>query len=61
MTGGQLISTIAKFCRHGDATIAALMRRILCRTLNPLYNVLHSWIYDGQLNDRYRYVECWCE
>lgn len=45
---------IAKFCRHGDAAVASIMKRILRRTLNPLYNVLHGWIYDGQLNDRYR-------
>lgn len=44
---------LAKFCHHGDAAIAALMKRVLSRTINPLYSVLHTWVFDGHLHDRY--------
>jgi hypothetical protein len=46
---------IAKFCSHGDSGVAALMKRVLSRAINPMYSVLHTWIFDGHLHDRYRY------
>jgi hypothetical protein len=53
LKGGQLLSVIYKFAQHGDVKVQALVQSVLQPTLKPMYAMLHLWVFDGVLNDRY--------
>ncbi|XP_076756926.1 gamma-tubulin complex component 3 [Xylocopa sonorina] len=52
--GGALASAIYEFSNHGDASVKKLVKRILERVCDSLYNMLIRWIADGELDDPYR-------
>ena len=50
--GGQLISLIHGFSSsHGDPFVGAFAERLLTHVTRPFYDMLHRWIYDGELID----------
>ncbi|KAG2385873.1 hypothetical protein C9374_003022 [Naegleria lovaniensis] len=51
--GGNLISTIYKYIRHGDPLIHQLFSRILESTSSPIFKMIKSWVVDGELEDPY--------
>ncbi|KAG8529428.1 uncharacterized protein KY384_006065 [Bacidia gigantensis] len=52
--GGQLISMIHSFSTsHGDPFVGAFAERLLTHVTRPFYDMLRSWIYDGELSDPY--------
>ncbi|KAJ5760933.1 hypothetical protein N7520_008089 [Penicillium odoratum] len=52
--GGQLISLIHGFSSsHGDPFVCAFAEKLLVHVTQPFYDMLRSWIYDGELSDPY--------
>lgn len=52
--GGQLISLIHSLASsHGDPFVGRFADRLLSHVTQPLYDMLRSWIYDGELADPY--------
>ncbi|KAJ5287962.1 hypothetical protein N7478_003648 [Penicillium angulare] len=52
--GGQLISLIHGFSSsHGDPFVCAFAEKLLAHVTQPFYDMLRSWIYDGELSDPY--------
>lgn len=52
--GGQLISLIHSFSlTHGDPFVQAFAERLLSHVTRPFYDMLRTWIYDGELSDPY--------
>ncbi|KAJ5924502.1 hypothetical protein N7466_008689 [Penicillium verhagenii] len=52
--GGQLISLIYGFSSsHGDPFVCAFAEKLLVHVTQPFYDMLRSWIYDGELSDPY--------
>ncbi|KAJ5717590.1 hypothetical protein N7488_003236 [Penicillium malachiteum] len=53
--GGQLISLIHGFSSsHGDPFVCAFAEKLLAHVTQPFYDMLRSWIYDGELSDPYQ-------
>ncbi|PYH40442.1 tubulin gamma complex associated family protein [Aspergillus saccharolyticus JOP 1030-1] len=53
--GGQLISLIHGFSTsHGDPFVGAFAEKLLSHVTQPFYDMLRSWIYDGELSDPYK-------
>ncbi|KAJ5683725.1 uncharacterized protein N7477_000070 [Penicillium maclennaniae] len=53
--GGQLISLIHGFSSsHGDPFVGAFAEKLLAHVTRPFYDMLRSWIYDGELSDPYK-------
>lgn len=53
--GGQLIThmhTLASL--HGDPFVEAFSERLLSHVTQPFYDMLRSWIYDGELSDPFQ-------
>lgn len=52
--GGQLITLIHGFSSsHGDPFVCAFAEKLLAHVTRPFYEMLRSWIYDGELSDPY--------
>ena len=39
---------------HGDPFVCAFAEKLLTRVTRPFYDMLRSWIYDGELSDPYK-------
>lgn len=53
--GGQLITLIHGFASsHGDPFVCAFAEKLLTHVTRPFYDMLRSWIYDGELSDPYK-------
>ncbi|OJK05162.1 hypothetical protein ASPACDRAFT_110431 [Aspergillus aculeatus ATCC 16872] len=53
--GGQLISLIHGLSTsHGDPFVRDFAEKLLAHVTRPFYDMLRSWIYDGELSDPYK-------
>ncbi|KAJ6166636.1 hypothetical protein N7470_002083 [Penicillium chermesinum] len=53
--GGQLISLIHGYSSsHGDPFVGAFAEKLLAHVTQPFYDMLWSWIYEGELTDPYQ-------
>jgi gamma-tubulin complex component 3 len=51
LRGGALASCLEGHLRHGDPMVQALVSRTLRRVCVPLVDMLHRWVYEGELDD----------
>jgi gamma-tubulin complex component 3 len=51
--GGQIISAVHKYAEHGDPLVHEFVQRLLKKLTSPFYNMVHDWIYQGELQDPY--------
>ena len=50
--GGQLVGHVHRLATiHGDPFIESFCERLLSRITQPFYEMLRSWIYEGELTD----------
>ncbi|XP_065177544.1 gamma-tubulin complex component 3-like isoform X1 [Sycon ciliatum] len=53
LKGGSLAGIVYNFSHTSDPDVLALMRHLLIQVALPLRHFLDSWIYDGELEDRF--------
>lgn len=51
--GGALISVVYDMMHHGDPLVKECLRKILSKVVKPIRNMLHLWIFYGELKDEY--------
>jgi len=53
LRGGALASAIHTFVQQGNATLRAVVLKILVQVCRPLYEMLMLWTFEGELRDPY--------
>ena len=53
LRGGALASVIHSFMLQGNATLKAVVLKILVQVCRPLYEMLLLWTFEGELRDPY--------
>ncbi|KAI9273637.1 gamma-tubulin complex component protein [Sporodiniella umbellata] len=58
--GGALISTLHNYTRHGDPLFKGFVSHLLQVVSKPFYDMLHRWVYEGELDDPFEefFVAC---
>jgi gamma-tubulin complex component 3 len=51
MKGGPLVDRVHSFTAHGDPYIRNFAHKLLTQITRPWYEMLKTWIYEGQLRD----------
>ncbi|ESO02035.1 hypothetical protein HELRODRAFT_65285, partial [Helobdella robusta] len=51
--GGELVSTIYSFMKHGDSYIKCLMKNTLSLAVQPIFSLITRWIFEGELEDNH--------
>ncbi|EGF99420.1 uncharacterized protein MELLADRAFT_50714 [Melampsora larici-populina 98AG31] len=51
--GGQLISILDSYTQHGDPIVSKFVSDLLEGVSGPFFEFLRSWIWDGELLDRF--------
>lgn len=49
--GGAMAGAIHMHAQHGDPLVRDFMRRLLTRVCSPLFEMVRSWVLEGELND----------
>ncbi|GAB2266886.1 Gamma-tubulin complex component 3 [Dionaea muscipula] len=53
LKGGEMAGAIHMHAQHGDPLVHEFMRRLLRRVCSPLFEMVRSWVLEGELEDRY--------
>ncbi|KNC54620.1 gamma tubulin ring complex protein 3 [Thecamonas trahens ATCC 50062] len=51
LQGGELVSTIHAFAKHGDPFVAAFVESLLEQVCVPFFAMTSRWMFDGELAD----------
>ncbi|KAK4784295.1 hypothetical protein SAY86_018663 [Trapa natans] len=51
LRGGAMAGTIHLMAQHGDPLIHEFMKRLLTRVCSPLFEMVRSWVLEGELED----------
>ncbi|XP_057872402.1 gamma-tubulin complex component 3 [Cryptomeria japonica] len=51
LRGGAMAGAIHMHAQHGDPLVRDFMKRLLRRVCSPLYEMVRSWVLEGELND----------
>jgi gamma-tubulin complex component 3 len=51
LKGGALVDRVHSFTAHGDPYIRTFAHKLLTKITKPWYEMLKTWIYEGQLKD----------
>eukprot|EP01018_Ginkgo_biloba_P005129 Gb_19455 [translate_table: standard] len=51
--GGAMAGAIHMHAQHGDPLVRDFMRRLLRMVCSPLFEMVRSWVLEGELNDIY--------
>lgn len=54
LKGGALVDKVHSFTAHGDPYIRSFAHKLLSQITRPWYEMLKTWIYEGQLRDPFR-------
>jgi len=54
LKGGALVDKIHSFTAHGDPYIRTFAHKLLMQITRPWYEMLKTWIYEGQLRDPFQ-------
>lgn len=54
LKGGALIDKVHSFTAHGDPYIRKFAHKLLTQITRPWYEMLKTWIYEGQLQDPFQ-------
>ena len=54
MKGGALIDRVHSFTAHGDPYVRSFAHKLLTQITRPWYEMLKTWIYEGQLRDPFQ-------
>lgn len=54
LKGGALVDKIHSFTAHGDPYVRAFAHKLLMQITRPWYEMLKTWIYEGQLRDPFQ-------
>lgn len=49
--GGALARAVHSYAKHGDRYIKELVERAMGLVNRPLYEILHRWLFEGELDD----------
>lgn len=52
--GGSLVSIVHAYMQHGDDGIRTIIHRILKVVSLPIWHIIESWIYEGELHDPFQ-------
>ncbi|GAB4843768.1 Gamma-tubulin complex component 3 [Ancistrocladus abbreviatus] len=53
LRGGAMAGGIHMHAQHGDPLVHEFMRRLLRRVCHPLFEMVRSWVLEGELEDRF--------
>ncbi|GMH18735.1 hypothetical protein Nepgr_020576 [Nepenthes gracilis] len=53
LKGGAMAGAIHMHAQHGDPLVHEFMSRLLRRVCSPLFEMVRSWVLEGELEDRY--------
>ncbi|OVA20718.1 Spc97/Spc98 [Macleaya cordata] len=51
LRGGAMAGAIHMHAQHGDPLVQEFMRRLLRRVCSPLFEMVRSWVLEGELDD----------
>ncbi|KAF6165520.1 hypothetical protein GIB67_015843 [Kingdonia uniflora] len=51
LRGGEMAGAIHVHAQHGDPLVQEFMRRLLRRICSPLFEMVRSWVLEGELDD----------
>ncbi|KAI3868102.1 hypothetical protein MKX03_035318 [Papaver bracteatum] len=51
LKGGAMAGAIHMHAQHGDPLVQEFMRRLLRRVCSPLFEMVRSWVLEGELDD----------
>jgi gamma-tubulin complex component 3 len=51
LKGGALVDRVHSFTAHGDPYVRSFAHKLLTQITRPWYEMLKTWIYEGQLRD----------
>ncbi|KAH9321324.1 hypothetical protein KI387_015963, partial [Taxus chinensis] len=51
LRGGAMAGAIHMHAQHGDPLVRDFMKRLLRRVCSPLFEMVRSWVLEGELND----------
>ncbi|KAF5200937.1 Gamma-tubulin complex component [Thalictrum thalictroides] len=51
LRGGAMAGAIHNHAQHGDPLVQEFMRRLLRRVCSPLFEMVRSWVLEGELDD----------
>lgn len=51
LRGGAMVGAIHMHAQHGDPLVHEFMRRLLHRVSSPLFEMVRSWVLEGELED----------
>ncbi|KAI3841750.1 hypothetical protein MKW92_000766 [Papaver armeniacum] len=51
LKGGAMAGDIHMHAQHGDPLVQEFMRRLLRRVCSPLFEIVRSWVLEGELDD----------
>src|SRR5438046_9838374 len=54
MKGGALVDRVHSFTAHGDPYVRSFAHKLLAQITRPWYEMLKTWIYEGQLHDPFQ-------
>lgn len=54
LKGGALVDKVHSFTAHGDPYIRNFAHKLLTQITRPWYEMLKTWIYEGQLQDPFQ-------
>ena len=54
MKGGALVDRVHSFTAHGDPYVRSFAHKLLTQITRPWYEMLKTWIYEGQLRDPFQ-------
>ena len=54
LRGGAMAGAIHEYAQHGDPLVQEFMRRLLLRVCSPLFEMVRSWVLEGELDDLYK-------
>ena len=54
LKGGSLVDRVHSFTAHGDPYVRSFAHKLLTQITRPWYEMLKTWIYEGQLRDPFQ-------
>lgn len=54
LKGGALVDRVHSFTAHGDPYVRSFAHKLLTQITRPWYEMLKTWIYEGQLRDPFQ-------
>lgn len=54
LKGGSLVDRVHSFTAHGDPYVRNFAHKLLMQITRPWYEMLKTWIYEGQLQDPFQ-------